>query len=102
MASQFLQHLSRRVLVCDGGMGTQIHNVPLSVEQDYCGCENCTDILVATRPDVIQKIHEDYLAAGADCIETDSFGSSTLVLAEFNIAERAFELSRRAAEVGRA
>ncbi|GMV26958.1 MAG: 5-methyltetrahydrofolate--homocysteine methyltransferase [Phycisphaerae bacterium] len=102
MASLFLQHLSRRVLVCDGGMGTQIHKVPLSVETDYCGCENCTDILVATRPDVIQKIHEDYLAAGADCVETDSFGSNTLVLGEFDIAERAFELSKKAGEVARA
>ncbi len=102
MASQFLQHLSRRILICDGGMGTQIHKVPLTIEQDYCGCENCTDILVATRPDVIQRIHEDYLLAGADCIETDSFGSNTLVLGEFGIAERAFELSKKAAEVGRA
>ncbi|MCC6427944.1 MAG: methionine synthase [Phycisphaerales bacterium] len=102
MASPFLQHLSRRILVCDGGMGTQIHKVPLTVDGDYCGCENCTDILVATRPDVIQKIHEDYLLAGADCIETDSFGSAKLVLGEFGIAERCFELSRKAAEVGRA
>jgi 5-methyltetrahydrofolate--homocysteine methyltransferase len=102
MASQFLQHLSRRILICDGGMGTQIHQIPLTIEEDYCGCENCTDILVATRPDVIQRIHENYLEAGADCIETDSFGSNTLVLAEFDIAERAFELSKKAAEVGRA
>ncbi len=102
MSRAFLHHLSRRILVCDGGMGTQIHKIPLTVEEDYCGCENCTDILVATRPDVIQKIHEDYLRAGADCIETDSFGSAALVLGEFDIAHRSFELSKKAAEVGRA
>ena len=50
MPSRFAQILSQRVLVCDGAMGTSIHKLDLSVERDYCGCENCTDILVKSRP----------------------------------------------------
>jgi 5-methyltetrahydrofolate--homocysteine methyltransferase len=83
-------------------MGTSIHKHDLSVEKDYCGCENCTDILARTRPDVIQGIHESFLAVGADCVETDSFGSNRLVLGEFDIADQAFELSKAAASVARA
>jgi len=102
MASAFLNALARRTLVFDGGMGTQIHKVDLSIEQDYCGCENCTDILAKTRPDVIGAIHDRYLEAGADVLETDSFGASKLVLAEFGIAARTYELARASAEVARA
>ena len=57
MPGRFMQELSRRVLVFDGAMGTSIYSRTLSVEHDYCGCENCTDILVKSRPDVIQEIH---------------------------------------------
>src|SRR3954469_16273909 len=102
MASRFLSELGRRILVFDGAMGTSIHARPLDLHADYCGCENCTEILVRTRPDVIQEIHESFLAAGADVVETDSFGSNKLVLAEFGLAEETFTLSKRAAEVGRA
>ncbi len=101
MPSPFLERLARGIVVFDGGMGTQIHKIDLSVEHDYCGCENCTDILAKTRPDVIQAIHERYLEAGADVIETDSFGASKLVLAEFGIADRTYEIARAAAEVAR-
>lgn len=100
--SPFLDALASRVLVCDGAMGTSIFQRSLSLEHDYCGCENCTDILVRTRPDVIQEIHEDFLRAGADCVETDSFGANPLVLAEFGLADQARELSKRSAEVARA
>ena len=102
MPSRFVHELARRVLVFDGAMGTQIHKVPLSVDKDYCGCENCTDILVKTRPDVIQQIHESYLDAGADVVETDSFGANKLVLAEFGISEQTYDLAKRSAEVARA
>jgi len=100
-ASAFGKALSERVLVLDGAMGTSIYARELSVEEDYCGCENCTDILVKTRPDVIKEIHEEFLKAGADCIETDSFGSAKLVLNEFDIADECYALSKRAAEIGR-
>jgi 5-methyltetrahydrofolate--homocysteine methyltransferase len=83
-------------------MGTSIHQRDLDVHADYCGCENCTDILVKTRPDVIREIHESFLAAGADCVETDSFGANKLVLAEFGIADESYKLNKLAAEVARA
>ena len=100
--SRFLEELSRRVLVFDGAMGTSIHQHDLSIEGDYAGCENCTDILVRTRPDVIQSIHEAFLAAGADAVETDTFGANRLVLAEFGIARETRDLNVRAARVARA
>ena len=72
MASRFQSELSKRILIFDGAMGTSIYQKDLDLHKDYCGCENCTDILVATRPDVIQEIHESFLAVGADCVETDT------------------------------
>ncbi len=102
MPSRFAQHAARRLLLVDGGMGTQIFTRNLSVEKDYCGCENCTDILVRTRPDVIGSIHEAYLAAGADCVETDSFGANKLVLGEFGLTPETRSLNKMAAEVARA
>ncbi|MDX2113992.1 MAG: methionine synthase [Planctomycetota bacterium] len=102
MASRFLQELDRRVLVFDGAMGTMIHRCNCDLHRDYLGKENCTEILVQTRPDVIQGIHEQYLAAGADVVETDTFGASKLVFAEFDLVEQTYELNKRAAEVARA
>ncbi|MCE2966677.1 MAG: methionine synthase [Phycisphaerales bacterium] len=102
MPSTFADHARRRTLILDGGMGTQIFSRNLSVEHDYCGCENCTDILVRTRPDVIQEIHEAYLAAGADAVETDSFGANKLVLSEFDLTPETYSLNKMAAEVARA
>jgi 5-methyltetrahydrofolate--homocysteine methyltransferase len=102
MASTFVQAAAQRVLVLDGAMGTSIYERDLSLEHDYCGCENCTDVLVRTRPDVIQDIHESFLRVGADCVETNSFGANALVLAEFDMADQAYALSKTAAEVARA
>jgi len=102
MAGNFLSELDRRVLVCDGAMGTSIYARPLTVDGDYCGCENCTDILVRTRPDVIQEIHEEFLAAGADCVETDTFGANQLVLGEFDLTPETYSLNKMAAEIARA
>jgi 5-methyltetrahydrofolate--homocysteine methyltransferase len=102
MTNRLLDAMNRRVLVLDGAMGTAIYEHDLSVETDYCGCENCTDILVKTRPDVIQGIHESYLEAGADAVETDSFGANKLVLAEFDLQDETYDLARMSAEVARA
>ncbi len=102
MTSRFLTELARRVLVFDGAMGTSIHQHDLDLQRDYLGCENCTDLLVKTRPDVIQGIHESFLRVGADVVETDTFGANRLVLAEFDIADKAFELNKLAVDVARA
>ena len=99
-----LEALRSRVLVFDGGMGTQIHACTDCGPADYLGRDNCTDILVRSRPDIIQRIHETYLAAGADIVETDTFGANILVGREFDeeLASWTFDLNRRAAEVARA
>ena len=97
-----LSALENRILILDGAMGTMIHEAPLSLEADFHGHENCPEILVLTRPDVIGGIHRAYLEAGADIIETDTFGGTSLVLAEFGLAGRASELNRAAAKLARA
>ena len=95
-----LRTLKDRVLVFDGGMGTQLQLANLTLD-DFRGLEGCNELLVETRPDVVQAIHERYFAAGADVVETNSFGGLPYVLAEFDIAHRAFELNKMAAEVAR-
>lgn len=95
----FLERFSQRVLVWDGAMGTQIHNLDLDIETDYQGCENCTDILSLSCPEEIGLIHRGYLDAGADVISTNTFGAAAHVLGEFDRADDARELSRKAAEI---
>src|SRR5271167_3577896 len=85
----FLDVLKDRVIVFDGGMGTQIFNFNLTLA-DFWDKENCVDLLVLSRPDVIEEIHARYYAAGSDCVETDTFGANKIVLAEFGIAEKAY------------
>jgi 5-methyltetrahydrofolate--homocysteine methyltransferase len=82
-------------------MGTMIHQAPLSIETDYLGRENCPEILNVTRPDVIGGIHVQYLEAGADIIETNSFGGSAVALADNHLAGRAYELNFAAAQIAR-
>jgi len=99
--SRLLHELTRRVLVVDGAMGTSIHACGCSLEHDYLGKENCSEILLSTRPETIQGIHEAFLDAGCDCIETNTFGANALVLADFDIPERSRELNRIGAQVAR-
>jgi 5-methyltetrahydrofolate--homocysteine methyltransferase len=96
-----LDLLADRVLLCDGAMGTQMQARHLHVEHDYHGHENCTDILVETRPDLVRSIHLGYLRAGADLTKTNSFGASPVTLGEFGIAEKAFAVNKRAGELAR-
>ena len=104
MASRFLDAIHSKVLVMDGAMGTSIHSCADCGPQDYLGRDNCTDILVKSRPDVIQHIHESFLAIGADVVETDTFGSNKLVAAEFDAQMVGWtrELNRLGAEIARA
>lgn len=101
-SSHSLAHrLGSRLLVIDGAMGTALHAVELDVEKDFLGCENCPEVLLKTRPELIAGIHESFLAAGADAIETDSFGGAAHVLAEFGLENQTVELNRLAAQVAR-
>jgi 5-methyltetrahydrofolate--homocysteine methyltransferase len=99
--SPLLDALHRHTLLCDGAMGSQVQAMDLSVEVDYLNCENCTEILNKSRPDLVKQIHHSYLDAGADCIQTNSFGSSTITLGEFGLEDDAFELSRLAGVLAR-
>ena len=99
--AHFLDVLSDRLLLCDGGMGSRVQATDLDVDRDYLGHENCTDILCESRPDLVRQIHIGYLEAGADMVETNSFGSSPLTLGEFGLQDKSYELSRRAGELAR-
>src|SRR5499425_377621 len=94
--------LGQRVLVLDGAMGTMLQQRNLTAA-DFGGAtlEGCNEVLVRTRPDVVLDIHRKYLEAGADIIETDTFGSTTLVLGEYGLSADAYELSKHAAELAR-
>ena len=94
--------LSERILVLDGAMGTMLQQRHLTAE-DFGGAalEGCNENLVRTRPDVVLDIHRKYLGAGADIIETDTFGSTSLVLGEYGLSDQAYEISKRAAELAR-
>ena len=101
--SAYLDALRERVLVYDGAMGTNIQRHHLTPE-DFGGksLEGCNDHLVLTRPDVIQGIHESFLAVGCDVVETCTFQSTPHRLREWGIEEKAHELNVRAAQLGRA
>ena len=96
-----LDALRDRVLLADGGTGSRVQAMTLDVERDYWGRENCTDVLVLSRPDIVREIHRGYFAAGADMVETNSFGASPVTLAEFDLADRAFEINKLAGELAR-
>lgn len=96
-----LEALRNQVLLCDGGMGSRVQALPLEVERDYWGQENCTEILNLSRPDLVRDIHRGYFAAGADMVETNTFGGSPITLGEFGLEARAFEINKLAAELAR-
>ncbi len=95
--------LDRRVLVLDGAMGTALQDLRLSA-QDFGGpeLEGCNESLNLTRPDVVRGVHRGYLEAGADVLETNTFGGTPLVLAEYGLQEKAVEINRAAAALARA
>jgi 5-methyltetrahydrofolate--homocysteine methyltransferase len=99
--ADFLQELKRRVLIYDGAMGTSVQKHNLTPE-DFWGKEGCNELLVLSRPDVIRSVHAAYLDAGCDVIETDSFGSTRIVLAEYGLEDRVRELNIAAARLARA
>jgi 5-methyltetrahydrofolate--homocysteine methyltransferase len=96
----FLEELGRRVLVFDGAMGTNLQRHNLTPE-DFWGKEGCNELLVLSRPEVIRAVHASFLEAGCDVIETDSFGSTSIVLAEYDLEDRTRELNLAAARLAR-
>jgi 5-methyltetrahydrofolate--homocysteine methyltransferase len=98
---QLLDSLGARILVLDGAMGTMIHQATLSIRTDYLGRENCPEILNVTRPEVIEGIHRAYLEAGADIIETNTFGGARMTLADNKLEDRAYELNHAGVRIAR-
>jgi 5-methyltetrahydrofolate--homocysteine methyltransferase len=92
--------LKNKIMILDGAMGTMIQQEDLTAA-DFGGedLEGCNEYLCVTRPDVISKIHDAYFEAGADIIETNSFGSTSVVLAEYGLEARARELNLEAARL---
>ncbi|MBZ0092222.1 MAG: methionine synthase [Sulfuricellaceae bacterium] len=93
------ERMTHHVLLCDGGTGTLIQAENWDVEKDFLGLENCSEVLVLTRPDFVEKVHSAYFAAGADCVETNTFGANKVVLAEFDLTAKTYEINKRAAEI---
>ncbi|MGC1217682.1 MAG: methionine synthase, partial [Phormidesmis sp.] len=105
MKSLFLDRLNspeRPVLVFDGAMGTSLQMQELTAA-DFGGeaYEGCNEYLVETKPEAVETVHRSFLAAGADVIETDTFGGTSLVLAEYDLSDRAYELNKKAATIAR-
>lgn len=100
MDHRLLDIAKQRPVVFDGAMGTEIQRRNLTAA-DFDGREGLNEILVATRPDVVLDIHRAYFAAGADVVETDSFGANAIVLKEYGQETRARELARLSAQLAR-
>ena len=109
-AAQLTQIMRERIVVLDGAMGTMIQRYKLS-EADYRGTrfadhhkdlKGNNEMLQLTKPEVIREIHEQYLAAGADLIETNTFGATTVAQDDYDLADLAYEMNLAAARLARA
>ena len=98
--SDFLQTVRERVVVYDGAMGTNIQARNPTLD-DYWGKENCSEILVLSRPDIIRDIHADFFRVGCDIVETNTFGGSRIVLTEFELPDKVHEINVKAAQLAR-
>ncbi|WP_020583598.1 methionine synthase [Endozoicomonas elysicola] len=107
--TELQQHLKRKILILDGAMGTMIQGYKLG-EADYrgerfashaCDVKGNNDLLVLTRPDIIQQIHRDYLVAGADILETNTFNATTIAMADYQMEDLVPEINREAARLAR-
>ena len=103
------QALQERILILDGAMGTMIQRHTLE-EEDFRGeqfkdhkddLKGNNDLLSLTRPDLIQSIHEEYLAAGADIVETNTFSGTSIAQADYKLEHIVYELNRKSAEIAK-
>jgi len=98
--SKFLQTVNERVVIYDGAMGTSIQARNPSVD-DFWGKEGCNELLVLSRPDIIQDIHDSFLKVGCDVVETDTFGATRVVLAEYDLQDKTAEINIAAAKLAK-
>ncbi|MBX7155083.1 MAG: homocysteine S-methyltransferase family protein [Bacteriodetes bacterium] len=102
MTNRFTEAMNSRVLLFDGATGTNLQQQNLTAD-DFGGkhLEGCNEYLCISKPDAVRRVHYDFLNAGADIIETNSFGSTSIVLAEYDIADMSYELSFLSAKIAR-
>ena len=107
--AEFVRALARRILVLDGAMGTMIQQYKLG-EADFRGqrfadhpqdIKGNNELLSLVRPDIILEIHKQYLAAGADVIETNTFGATSIAQGDYDLPELAYELNVESARLAR-
>ncbi|SFG41093.1 homocysteine S-methyltransferase family protein [Prevotella sp. KH2C16] len=107
--NEILQRMKERILILDGAAGTYLRHLNLG-EEDFRGerlghhpvsLKGCCDVLCLTRPDIVRQMHEAYIDAGADIVETNSFNANRLSLADYGLEDLAYEISRAAAAVAR-
>src|SRR5699024_6137735 len=91
--SPLLDAARRRVLIGDGAMGTMLQAIDLDVDADFLGLEGCNEILNDSRPDVVEGIHRAFFEAGADAVETNTFGCNLSNLGDYDIVDRITELA---------
>ena len=101
--------LENRILVLDGAMGTMIQRYTLSEEDfrgdrfrdHHCDLMGFNDLLCLTRPDIIRAIHEEYLDAGADILETNTFGANAIAGADYDLSHLSYEINKESAAIAR-
>ncbi len=98
----FRERLNEKVIVFDGATGTHLQGQNLTAD-DFGGeaLNGCNEYLALSRPSAVARVHEDYLAAGCDVVETNTFGSSPIVLAEYDLAARAYEITLANARIAK-
>src|SRR5438876_10714360 len=90
----FLDALDERVLVCDGAMGTMLYAKGVCIDKSF-------DALNVSRPDLVAEVHQEYVRAGADIIETNSFGASRIKRGSFGIADKLHAINEQGARIAR-
>ncbi|MEW8970707.1 MAG: methionine synthase [Mesobacillus sp.] len=102
MSTLLTEQMKKKILIMDGAMGTMLQQADLTPE-DFGGEEydGCNEILNITLPELIEKIHVEYFEAGADIVETNTFGATSLVLDEYGLGHRAYEINKEAALIAR-
>jgi 5-methyltetrahydrofolate--homocysteine methyltransferase len=98
--SNFLQTVRERVVIYDGAMGTNIQKRNPTLD-DYWNKENCSEVLVLSRPDIIRDIHADFFRVGCDVVETNTFGATRTVLTEFGLQDRVKEINLAAVKLAK-
>ena len=98
--TNFLDTIKQRIVVFDGAMGTNIQVQNLTPD-DFGGLDGCNEYLVESKPEAVEKVHAGFLEVGCDLVETDTFGGASIVLAEYDIADKAYDLNFKAAQLAK-